>query len=624
MAVGAPRAGAARENAGLEQAPRLAAPLLGLQRRAGNRAVGALLARRGMLQRAPADDLRGGASVRVSQGEKVDLPAGTALVDVNGQRYRIPSRVYEIKDVPAELDGLSFDARTYRGVYLPGSEIEQLQELKRSGTQLTIGEVRAHAARTGESVRVAIGMHEGKLQLLGVDSFKGPKKPGGLATSGFVVTGLNTRIAGRDLFVARARVLMQEGASAMWITVGSSADTLAYHQELVNASKIGKVALDQGKSYSLGARHLANVLAEWDRSLSPEQRTALRAVGAVDTTKAADVRAALATPSAPAPPAAAQPATKPPETQKPTAPGAEETAPPSGHETQPRNLAAEELERQSARGQAVGGAAIVAIAALQEWLNRKVEESQRALIRAELDDMGRQVAEHQKLFPKDGALIRVVYTRMQLPDAPASGPAVFGWVDAGYGPTESQAANELYRQAKLTRTLGRFEHYEHQFQWVKPLAPTPYTELHAPFSRVGSGGIAGTTLTLQNVKWDWDGFDDEQTSTITFKSPEDAQFSICLPGTPKSGRYLVGATDIPVRMSRPKEGAAVAAINLDPDIPFSSVSVVPIFPENDATRDAFKSARKLKLEWPSELARRPNIDLVRFVRPENIRVLSTR
>jgi hypothetical protein len=458
-------------------------------------------------------------------------------------------------------------------------------------------------------VRVAIGMHEGKLRLLGVDSFKGPKKPGGMATSGFVVTGLNTRIAGRDLFVARAKVLMQEGASAMWVTVGSSADTLAYHQELVKAAKYGNIALDQGKSYALGPRHLANILAEWDRSLSTEQRTALRAAGAVETTKAADVRAALPTHSAPPPPAAPPPAPK---------------EPAAADEPAPRNLAAEELEHQAARGQALGGAAIVAVVLLQEWLNRKVEESQRGLIRAELDDVAAQVAAHQKLFPKDGALVRVVYTRTQLPDAPTSGPAVLGWVDAGYGPTESQAANDLYRQAKLTRTLGKFEHYEHQFQWVKPLALTPYGELQTPFARIGSGGIAGTTLTLQNVKWDWDGFDDEQTSTITFKSPEDAQFSICRPGTLQSGRYVVGSKQIPVHVRRPKEGAAIEAIDLDPDIPFSSVHVVPIFPDNDATRDAFKQGRPLRFEWPSELAMRPNIDMVRFVRPEHIRVLSQR
>jgi hypothetical protein len=53
--------------------------------------------------------------------------------------------------------------------------------------------------------------------------------------------------------------------------------------------------------------------------------------------------------------------------------------------------------------------------------------------------------------------------------------------------------------------------------------------------------------------------------------------------------------------------------------------VVQIFPDNDATRDAFKPARKLKFEWPAwGLENRPNIDLVRFVRPEDIRVLSRR
>jgi hypothetical protein len=599
-----PRGPGPRPERAPESPAPLARPLLGLQRTAGNRAVGAVLSRRGLLQRAPADDLKG-PSVRVPEGQKVELPAGTALIDVDNQRYRIPSRVYDIKDVPAELDGLSFDARTYRGVYLPGTDIEKLRQVRDTGTQLTVGELRAHAARTGESVRVALGMHDGKLQLLGVDSFKGPAKPGGVATEGFVVTGLNTRIAGRDLFVARAKALLQQDAGSMWVTVGSSDDTLAYHEELVKAAKFGNLELRQGKSYVLGPRHLANILAEWDRSLSAEQRTALQAVGAVETTRPADVRTALA----------AVPAPKPPSEPPP---------PPSVKEPEPRNLAAEELERQATRGQVVGGAAIAVLAVLQEWLNSTVEESQRAQLRAELDNVGRQVAEHQRLSPKDGALVRIVYTRTQLPDAPVAGPAVVGWVDAGYGPTESQAANDLYRQAQLTRTLGKFEHYEYRFQWVKPVAPTPYSELQTPFPRVGSGGIAGTSLTLQDVKFDWDGFDDERSSTVSFRVPEDAQFSILRPGIPKHGRYVIGTTDVPVRMRRPKEGAEVEALELDPDLPFSSVCVVPVFPDNDATRDAFKQARAIKFERPSELANRPNLDLVRFVRVENLRVLSRR
>jgi hypothetical protein len=239
--------------------------------------------------------------------------------------------------------------------------------------------------------------------------------------------------------------------------------------------------------------------------------------------------------------------------------------------------------------------------------------------------MEKVVAEHQRVSPRDGALVRVVYTRQQLPEAPASGPRVFGWVDAGYGPTESQAALDLYRQSSISRGLGKYEHYEHAFQWVKPLAPTPYSELKTPFPRIGSGGITGVSLTLQDIKWDVDGFDDEQSSTVTFKSAEEAQFSLLRPGAlTKGGRYMVGDREVTVHWRRPQEGASVEALDLDPDMPFASVHVVPIFPDNDATRDAFKRARQLKLAWPSDLATRPNIDLVRFVRPENIRVLSTR
>src|SRR5215470_1926970 len=76
-------------------APSLSARLLGLQRTAGNRAVGTLLARQTLLARAPADDLKA-PSVAVPSGQKVDLPPGSALLDVDGQRFRIPSRVYEI------------------------------------------------------------------------------------------------------------------------------------------------------------------------------------------------------------------------------------------------------------------------------------------------------------------------------------------------------------------------------------------------------------------------------------------------------------------------------------------------------------------------------------------------
>jgi hypothetical protein len=90
----------------------------------------------------------------------------------------------------------------------------------------------------------------------------------------------------------------------------------------------------------------------------------------------------------------------------------------------------------------------------------------------------------------------------------------------------------------------------------------------------------------------------ERTSTVTFKSPQDAQFSILRPGTVKYGRFRLGDGELPVRMRQPKEGAAVEALELDPELPGFTTYVVPIFPDKDATRDAFKTARKLKFEWP--------------------------
>ena len=76
---------------------------------------------------------------------------------------------------------------------------------------------------------------------------------------------------------------------------------------------------------------------------------------------------------------------------------------------------------------------------------------------------------------------------------------------------------------------------------------------------------------------------------------------------------------VPVEPRAPREGPSVPSVDLDPGTPFADVHAVAVFPDNDVTRMAFEHAPATVVgAWLPPL---PNFELLRSVRPEDLRVM---
>jgi hypothetical protein len=62
-------------------------------------------------------------------------------------------------------------------------------------------------------------------------------------------------------------------------------------------------------------------------------------------------------------------------------------------------------------------------------------------------------------------------------------------------------------------------------------------------------------------------------------------------------------------------------VNLDPSLPFCDVTAAMVFPADDATNELFESARPTK-DRLGQLAHYINVRMMRWVRPENLRVIA--
>ena len=274
------------------------------------------------------------------------------------------------------------------------------------------------------------------------------------------------------------------------------------------------------------------------------------------------------------------------------------------------------LNRQAARGAAGGWAIIGALNGILDYFRGKAEVIEQAAIERELEAHSAGIGAHQAEKPHDGALVRITTRRTKLPDAPTDGPEKLVSIEVGYGRTESEALADLDRQARAAPAPAANEVFSRHTRWVEPARASAAAELRPPFPRVASGGIRGTTLILQNVKWDADGFDDEDQAQVAFAAEQDVRFSV-LRVPPK----LAGQT-VPLEERAPREGPKVPSVDLDPGTPFADVHAVAVFPENEVTRQGFERAPATVLG--TSVGGFANFELVRWIRPENLRVFDGR
>ena len=255
---------------------------------------------------------------------------------------------------------------------------------------------------------MAIGLHAGQLRLLGYDTFevKDRLPP---PRSGFVFSDPRSGRVGEALLVVRVRAALTAGVSVTKFIVGSKG-VLPFHERIADAAKVER---PRGGGWGLNIQQMANVLAEWDRALSPEQQAALRAPAANDQAKLADVAAVIA----------------PPVRLSPT-PG---RLPPgrSGPRASPSTR-----RRRAARPWPW---AVFILELIRGVLRDRADKREDEQAQSQANAVPAAIAAHQAAKPTDGALVRMVFHRQALPDAPGPGQARFAYLEHGFGASESEA-----------------------------------------------------------------------------------------------------------------------------------------------------------------------------------------
>ena len=90
---------------------------------------------------------------------------------------------------------------------------------------------------------------------------------------------------------------------------------------------------------------------------------------------------------------------------------------------------------------------------------------------------------------------------------------------------------------------------------------------------------------------------------------------------PPRAAELAGQT-VPVEDRAPREGRNVPSVDLDPGTPFADVHAVAAFPENEVTRKGFERMPATVLG--TSIGGLANFELVRWIRPEHLRVFDGR
>lgn len=544
--------------------------LMALQRSAGNAATTALVSRP-VIQRGINEDLAGPSSA-VAPGTRVEIPPSKTLMTVNGQRILVPCKIYAIEDVPVSFDNHSMRSDS-RMEFLPGDIPSRFREAIKS-PDLTVGDVRGHSQRTGGTAHVALAQWDDAIHLVGADTVR---TTAGEGHSGFVVTDTASAGLGRQLLTTRLRALSESGVRTMRVEVGSSARTLEFHRELVRVAKIDAPSLGQNDHYAIEPIHMARLLEAWDTTLTPAQRQTLKSMhesGAVDVEA---LRTAIQ-------------------------PGVEPASLTNSPKTQ--------------RAEAGAAVALAALAALSDWLNAKVEKEQfEEQVRPALEKADAEARDHMRQHPQDGVAVVVNYHQTSHPDTPITGPLLFGWVDVGFGHTPDEARVDIARQKSITPSLGAREHWVQNAQWIDPPESSAPTKYASPWPRSvmvrPKGG--GTTLNLQDVKWDVDGFDDEGRTSVTFPSATDAVLHALVPP------HMFSGDKIPV-ISRGAGGGSLQAIDFDPIVPGNACGV-PLFPMTDSGLDVLSAATPIVFNV-QPTTRSMNLAMTRFARPEDLEIVA--
>jgi hypothetical protein len=276
----------------------------------------------------------------------------------------------------------------------------------------------------------------------------------------------------------------------------------------------------------------------------------------------------------------------------------------------------------SPRGTAIAGGIQLAFQGVNFGLNLINDAIQARRVREALAQIEPGINRERAANPSMGVLLVFFYRQVQAPQESLIRPgAVFLQVEHATGRTRSEARQNWASQPVLRGGAGPNERIDSQEVWIPPSQPAGVSALRTPFPPAAIGTFA--TAKLQDVEWGGvTGFDDEgETSLRPASGAAPPEFVILRPAAVI--RWFHGSsrmsTEIPLVNRNTADGSSLIVVDLDPWVP-GNVSAAMVFPADDDTESLFSHGPRTK-DNLDQLRGYVNFDKVRWVRPENIRVL---
>ena len=277
----------------------------------------------------------------------------------------------------------------------------------------------------------------------------------------------------------------------------------------------------------------------------------------------------------------------------------------------------------SALGEAKGGAIEFLLALVRQSIFYFGGQTQLSKAQQDVKALGTRIERDRSAQPTRGVLVSLQFIVLEgSPEAAGSGDA-FRYVGYlyGQGATTTEARADQLRHGLIRPGTRANEKYAYQPLWFPPKQLTG--RFQRPFPVIGHGCFVDGRVWLQDVKWTTlQGFDDEGTSRLA-GSGNSFYFDVLKPPAAiVTAHGGVGAVRLPVVQRRVGSGGGTIPV-VDLDTSIGSVTAAMVFPADSHTETAFAHTPATQQSPLGTIRGLVNFDRVRWVRPENIRLIAS-
>ncbi|RZB36070.1 MAG: hypothetical protein SRB2_02575 [Desulfobacteraceae bacterium Eth-SRB2] len=277
----------------------------------------------------------------------------------------------------------------------------------------------------------------------------------------------------------------------------------------------------------------------------------------------------------------------------------------------------------SAMGQAKGGAIEFLLGLVRQSIYYFGGRIQQSKAQKDLKSLGTRIDKDRRAMPTKGVLVSLQFIVQEGSKEAAGQGNAFRYTTYlyGKGATVSEARQDQVRHGLIREGTRSNEKYAYQPIWFPPLKATG--RIKRPFPVIGHGCFVQGKVWLQNVQWTTiQGFDDEGKSNLA-GSGNSFFFDILQPPTNMvTSHGATGVVKIPIKQ-RPVGSGGKSIPVVDLDTTLGNVTAAMVFPADAHTEQVFWRAPETKQKPLGTIRGITNFNRIRWIRPENIRLLKS-